>query len=230
MKIGAIVQARMDSTRFPGKVLYEISGKPLLEYLAERLSHCRDLDGITVATSVEKSDDPIAEYCRRNNISCYRGPLLDVAARFRQALESLRLDAFVRVNADSPLLDQRLISQGIEIVRKGGYDLVTNVHPRTFPKGESVEILKSDTFCRVCPLIGDAVSREHITRYFYDNENDFKIFNFRSKEPSGGINLSVDTPEDMKFIDGIISRMTRPHWEYALEDILDMAGGLAWKS
>ena len=100
MKIGTIVQARMSSQRFPNKVLYEVAGKPLLQYLLERLEHCNCLDAIVVATSVDDSDTPIAEYCQQHSMACYRGPLANVAGRFNQVLDIYQFDGFVRVNGD----------------------------------------------------------------------------------------------------------------------------------
>jgi spore coat polysaccharide biosynthesis protein SpsF (cytidylyltransferase family) len=226
MKIGAIVQVRMDSKRFPGKILFKVRGKPLLQYLIERLNCCRNLDNIIIATSKEDSDTPLSEYCKHNSIFFYRGSLSDVAGRFKQVLDEYKFDAFVRVNGDSPLIDQRLIEKGLNIFLDSKYDLVTNILKRTYPKGQSVEILRADTFRNAYKKMKNIEDLEHVTKYFYKNQNNFEIFNFESGKELGKIQLSVDTPEDMDMFSKIIDKMDKPHWEYTLENILRIYSNL----
>ncbi len=222
MKIGAIVQARMSSERFPGKVLYKVGGKPLLQYLLERLERSTCLDMIVVATSIENSDTPIADYCQRNNIVCYRGSLSDVASRFNEISDTYKFDAFVRVNGDSPLLDQRLIEKGVKIYLGGEYDLVTNCMPRLYPKGQSIEVLRAETYQQAYALFSEDDDWEHVTHYYYKHPEDFRIHNFSYTENINHIRLCVDTPEDMDKITAVISRMERQHWEYHLADLLSI--------
>jgi len=212
----------MSSQRFPGKVLHKISGKPMLQYLLERLRLCRSTNDIIVATSTEESDDAIEIFCKRYGVKCYRGSLSDVAGRFKAVLDSYPCDAFVRVNGDSPLLDQRLIDKGIDIFLNEHFDMVTNALVRTHPKGQSVEILRSDIFCDAYGKMRESEDLEHVTKYFYKNQNNFKIFNFESGKNLGGIQLSVDTPDDMAGLEKIVNKMDRPHWEYTFENILDI--------
>ena len=226
MKIGAFIQARMGSKRLPGKTLHKVLGKPLLQYLVERLSKAEGLDGMVVATSDAEADSQIAAFCAKTGIPFFRGSLSDVAGRMTVALGAHPFDAFVRVNGDSPLLDQRLVDHGVRLFRQGTLDLVTNVHPRTYPKGESVEILKSSTFCDAYAEMTAKEDLEHVTSYFYRNENRFCICNFELKEPCPDVQLSVDTPEDMALFSAIVSRMIRPHWEYTIEEILDIRRSL----
>ena len=226
MRIGALIQARMGSARLPGKTLQPVLGKPLLQYLLERLGNAEGLDGIAVVTSDTEEDTEIAMFCRTANVPVFRGSLSDVAGRMAGALDAHPFDAFVRVNADSPLLDQRLIDHGIRLFRQGKFDLVTNVHPRTYPKGESVEILKSSTFCAAYGEMTEEDDLEHVTRYFYRNESRFRICNFASREQWGEIQLSVDAPKDLAFFSAVVSRMSRPHWEYTVEEILDIRRSL----
>ena len=222
MNIGAIVQARMNSKRFPGKVLYNISGKPLLQYLIERLKCCKGLDEIIVATSNEKTDRPIAQFCKEQKIDCYCGSLDNVAGRFSGLLKDFRINAFIRICGDSPLIDQNIINTGIDIFTEATYDIVTNTLVRTYPSGQSVEILRSDTFCSTYPLMKADDDLEHVTKYFYKHKDDFKIFNMVSDENFREVKLSVDTEEDMVIMENIISRMVKPHFEYGLKDICDI--------
>ena len=218
----AIIQARMSSQRLPHKVLHKISNKPMLQYLLERIDHCDRLDGLVVATSTDTSDDVIEEYCAKNGIECHRGALNDVAGRFNQVLNIYRYYGFVRVNGDSPLLDQRLIDKGISLFLREDFDVVTNVFPRSYPKGQSVEVLKTSTFQKAYQSMREADDLEHVTQFFYKHEDNFRIHNFSLTANLNNIQLSVDTKEDLDLFNGIISSFTRPHWEYTLEDILNI--------
>lgn len=222
IKIGTIIQVRMSSKRFPGKVLHEIAGKPLLKYLLERLEHGERLDEIVVATSVDDSDNPLAEFCRREGVPCYRGGLADVAGRFRNLLDEHQFDVFVRVNGDSPLLDQRLIAEGVGLFQNGDYDLVTNVFPRSYPKGQSVEVIRAATFCNAYKMMREKEDQEHITRHFYTYPQEYRIHNFVLSENLNDIQLSVDTMEDMEIFSAIVSQMSRPHWEYTLDEMIQI--------
>lgn len=220
MKTGVILQVRMSSQRFPGKVLHKVYGKPILQYLLERLERCRGLDTIVVATSTDKTDLPIVGFCKGYGVTCYRGPLLNVAKRFKEVLDRYKFDVFVRVNGDSPLLDHHLIEKGVYIFLNGDYELVTNVSRRTYPIGQSVEIMRADTFCTAYELMQGDDELEHVTRFFYKNMDKYKIFNFESGNDYSGIKLSIDTREDLNTFKGIVSKMKKPQWEYKLEDIL----------
>jgi spore coat polysaccharide biosynthesis protein SpsF (cytidylyltransferase family) len=222
MTIGAIIQARMNSQRFPGKVLYKINNKCLLQYVIESVSHCKKINQIVVATSLDEGDKPVEEFCRTLGVSCFRGPLQNVAERFNQVITWAGLEAFVRVNGDSPLLDHRLIDKGVSIYLSGEYDIVTNVFKRTFPKGQSVEVVSSKSFKAVCKQMEDEEDKEHVTRYFYRYNKKYKMFNFESGKEWGDIQLSVDSSEDMDRFKNIVVHMKKSHWEYTVEDIVSM--------
>jgi spore coat polysaccharide biosynthesis protein SpsF len=212
----------MSSQRLPNKVLHKVAGKPMLQYLLERLMHCNCLDAIVVATSVDDSDTPIAEHCRQHGIAYHRGPLANVAGRFNEVLDIYKFDCFVRVNGDSPLLDQRLIEKGVNIYLGGNFDVVTNTLPRTYPAGQSVEVLHAITYQNAYNRMREQEDLEHVTRYYYRHSEDFCIHNFSYIESINNIRLCVDTHEDMERFAGIISCMDRPHWEYQLEDLLEI--------
>jgi len=226
MKIMAIIQARMSSDRFPGKTLHQVNGKPMLQYLLERVKRCHNLDGLVVATSVEESDSPVEMFCKDYGVMCFRGSLNDVAGRFIDVLANYPCDAFVRVNGDSPLMDPQLIDLGVNLFRQGDFDIVTNIYPRSFPKGQSVEVLRFSSFCRDYEKMVNDDEHEHITRYFYNHPDLIRIHNFSSGTDSGGIQLSVDTLSDMVNFERIINNMDRPHWEYSWFDILSIMNSL----
>jgi len=220
LKIGAIIQARMTSNRLIGKVLRNLCGKPMLQYLLESTVHCEGIENLIVATSTESTDDPIYQFCKTYGVSCKRGSLEDVAGRFAEIIQDLNLDTFVRISGDSPLLDYRLISRAVENFKKGNYDISTNVLKRTFPKGQSVEVIRALTFLNAYPLMSSVYEREHVTAYFYARRNDFSIYNFESGNDYGRIQLSVDSQEDMHQIAQLVARMKKPHWEYTFEDLV----------
>lgn len=222
LRVGVIVQARMSSSRFPGKVLHEVSGKPLLGYLLESLKHCTTVEMVVVATSDHPSDDSIFEYCRDVGCAFFRGPLEDVAARMCLAATQHELGAFVRVCGDSPLLDYRLVDEGVRLFRENECDLVSNVSPRTYPKGQSVEVINVNSLCEVVNGPISSEEREHVTRHFYSNPNVFKVVNFESSGQYGGESVVVDTKSDMESFEKIVARMNRPHWEYDWKSVLEL--------
>ena len=222
MPVGVVIQARMSSTRYPGKVLYGISGKPMLGYLLESLCYCKSKGHVVVATSNTKSDDPIEKFCSNMKVDCYRGSLDNVAQRFVEVIKAYKFSTFVRVSGDSPLLDYRLVDKALGIFQSGHFDLVTNTLKRTFPKGQSVEILDSATFVKAYNKMLAPDEQEHVTRYFYTHNNEFTIHNFESGKAYGDIELSVNTPEDMRRIESIIHSMVKPHWEYNFEELLEL--------
>ncbi|MCP4569147.1 MAG: hypothetical protein GY841_16355 [FCB group bacterium] len=199
MKINIIIQARMSSTRFPGKMLYEIQGKPLLQYLIESMQKCKTTDGLIVATSHLPSDDPIEEFCISVGAQCFRGRLNNVAERFNRCIDAYPCNAFVRVCGDSPLLDWRIVDRLVQIYRGKNpegkeFDLVTNVGCPTTPAGQHAEVVNSDTFDRELVWWMSDEQREHVTKVFYDNEEFYDIFRVITKP----LRMVVDTEKDMK--------------------------------
>jgi spore coat polysaccharide biosynthesis protein SpsF len=219
MRIGAIVQARMTSQRLPGKSLRPLCGKALLQYVLERLAQLESVETV-VATSTDSSDNPIADFCTGFGALCFRGSLEDVAGRFLQTARAHNFAAFARISGDSPLLDQRLVARAIDVFTGSNADLATNVFPRTYPAGMSVEIVRTATFERLVPELTEPSDREHVTAYFYTHTDRFRIANFTRDIPRRDVHLAVDTEEHFQCVARIIGSMTRPHWEYSLEDVL----------
>jgi spore coat polysaccharide biosynthesis protein SpsF len=227
LRIWAIVQARMSSRRLPGKVLAPLDGQPMLGCLIDRLSHARGLEGICVATSNTPSDDPIAAFCDAHAICCHRGELDDVAARLLAVAKELDADGFVRVNGDSPLLDLDLVTQAAEWFRRDVPDLVSNVLVRTFPKGQSVEVVNRSTMETALAHFGGAEEREHVTLHFYRNAERFRIVSFEHAGNVSHLQLSVDTAEDLLRVRDLYARFKRPHWSYGVDEIIEMLGDQA---
>ena len=214
VRVAAVVQARMNSRRFPGKVLHKVRGRPLLGCLLDRLRVSREIDNIIVATSVDATDTPIAAYCSERGVDCFRGSLDDVAGRFRGVSDVYDLDAFVRVCGDSPLLDPAVVDRGVSSFREAEVDVVTNCFPRTFPGGQSVEVVRAATFRHACTRMTDSTHFEHVTTFLYEHPDEYRIHNFTN--PAGNqsdLDLSVNTPGEM----AIFERLHEPG-----EDALDL--------
>lgn len=199
MQITAIIQARMTSQRYPGKMLAPFQGKPLLSHVVERIRACNVKMPIVLATSEDIADDPLALYGNQLGVSVERGPRDDVMGRFVRVLGKHACEAFFRVCGDSPLLIPDLFEKAVDLYIGGSYDLVTNVFPRTFPAGMSVELLGTKTFLGMEKDVVEREDREHLTRYYYRNPEKFKIHNIKcdnSFDP--GLRLTVDEIQDLK--------------------------------
>jgi spore coat polysaccharide biosynthesis protein SpsF len=212
-------------------VLMALAGRPALGYLLERLEHASTLAAVVVATSREPADDAVASYCASGGVDCHRGDEDDVAARLLDAAERFEFDAFVRVNGDSPLLDQALVDRGVRLFAAGGCDLVTNVRPRSFPRGQSVEVISAHALRAALPRLSAPGDREHVTAGLYRDPGLLAIENFDAGGygvgPDGGdVRLVLDTPGDAVAIERILEAMERPHWDYGWREVLELAHAL----
>jgi spore coat polysaccharide biosynthesis protein SpsF len=221
MKIVSVIQARISSRRLPGKVLQIVRGKPMLAYLVERLRRCRQLDGIVLATSNEESDDPVVAFAEALDLPCYRGPLDDVAARLLGAAESANAQALVRISGDSPLIDSALVDRLVLVFREFDRpDLVTNVAKRTFPKGQSVEVISMDALRSRIFNGMTATEKEHVTENFYKHAYGARIVNVEHTEPLGDMQLSVDSVEDMLCFEALLDILGAPYWRHGLTEVV----------
>lgn len=227
MRIGALIQARMSSTRLRGKVLSELGDRPALDYVLERLSKADGLDLTAVITSTRPDDDPIEKFCADRGARCYRGPLEDVLGRFLGAADHFELDAVERVNGDSPFLDQALVSKGVETFRGGSFDVVTNVFPRSFPVGQSVEIISNQALEEMHSSTDDPADREHVTPFIYRNRERFRIRNFAADADFSGESLALDGPTDAAELTAVVERMDRPVTSYSWREVLALRASTA---
>jgi spore coat polysaccharide biosynthesis protein SpsF len=197
--IRVFIQARMSSARFPGKVLAPLDGQPIIKRVVSRVAEIIPPEQITVATSVEPSDDPLASYLRETGISVYRGALDNVFERFQLCLRDYPCDWFFRVCADSPLLDSGLLKTMLGYANDHRTDLITNVQVRTFPKGCSLEMINAARFARIDPnQLQSADEREHVTKVFYNHPDDFQIINIESGNPElAKVSWAVDSLDDL---------------------------------
>jgi len=220
MNIATIIQARMSSSRLPNKVLKSINGKPVIEYLIENIQYQNSQIPIIVATSKKETDRKIVNYCINHGIQYYEGDLLNVASRFYEIIKIYKLDYFVRVCADSPLLDGCIIKQLVNNI-KDGTDIITNVMPRTFPKGQSVEVVRCKTFNSNFHKFKSDEDFEHVTRYFYNNIKSFNIMNIKNNKDLSSVNMSIDTKQDFNRISRVIKKLESYHPKYSFNDLIN---------
>ena len=165
------------------------------------------MDRITVATSTEQADDPLACYVKELGVSLYRGPIDNVFRRFQLCLEQFPCDWFFRVCADSPLLDSGLLTTALTYTGRSDLDLVTNVQPRTFPMGHSVELLNSATYAHLDSDHLSPEQQEHLTKVYYESPERFRVLNLDSGDPSQkDINFCVDTIEDLRRLEDLLEK------------------------
>jgi spore coat polysaccharide biosynthesis protein SpsF len=220
--VAAIVQARMTSTRLPGKVLADIGGQPSLRLQMDRLRRATELDAIVVATSEDPSDDPIAELCRDMGVAVVRGPLLDVLERYRLAGEALGADGIVRLTADCPFIDPAVVDFVVARWRAGGEDFVGNcVEPRTYPVGMDTEIVTWAVLRAAAAEATDPVDREHVTPFVRSRPQRFPAARVDLEPAYGNVRLTLDTPEDLALLRDVASRVPA---DAGLADILRALG------
>ena len=197
--VRVFIQARMNSQRFPGKVLAPFKGRPLIAQVIGRITQAVPAASVVLATSEEPADDPLAAFMRELGIAVFRGPLENVFQRFQLCLEEYPCAWFFRICADSPLLHGELVQILLAHSHRSDLDLVTNVYPRTFPKGQSVEMLRSETFAAIPADLLAEEEQEHITKYYYNHPDRFRILNLESGVPRlGQASHVVDTLDDLR--------------------------------
>jgi spore coat polysaccharide biosynthesis protein SpsF (cytidylyltransferase family) len=207
-RVACVMQARMTSSRLPGKVLEDIAGRPAIQLQLERLAQARELDEIAVATSVESSDDPVVELTERLGVRVFRGPLADVLERYRLAGAALEADAIVRVTGDCPLIDPAGVDEVVARWRATRADYVANVYaPRTYPTGMDTEVVSWPALHAAAMETDDAYDREHVTPYVRDRPDRFAAERVERDPSLGHLRLTLDTPEDLELLRAVAARV-----------------------
>ena len=200
MSVNAIIQARCGSTRFPNKVFALIDGKPLLWHVVNRLKYATKIDDIIVATTVSEKDDKIEEWCRENNVHCFRGSEENVLNRYYSASEAFPSDYVVRITADDPFKEPKVIDAVITKLIEEGYDHVTNNLPPSFPEGLDCEAFKKSALDRSEKEAETAFEREHVTQYIYHHPEIFRIGNVSHDEDLSYLRWTIDKDVDFEMV------------------------------
>lgn len=226
--VTGLVQARSTSSRFPGKMLKAFGSTTVLGSVLSRVKESLSVDDIVVLTSTEESDDALCDVARSLGVGVYRGSMENVASRFYEYLTSESTEAFVRISGDSPLIDPELIDQGVELFHQSEADLATNVLSRTFPMGQSVEVVRSESFKRSFPLFGEK-HVEHVTTFFYENPERFKIASFESEDDCSDVRLSIDFQHDYEVLSNLLQEDSgKLRWKQLARDWRrEVSGGKA---
>lgn len=221
-RICATIEARMTSSRLPGKVLADCVGKPILELMVERLKRVPSLDGIVIATTINREDDPVADLAARLGVACFRGSEHDVLDRVLKAAQASGIDIIVETTGDCPCIDPDVIESCIAAYRTAGVDYVSNVIERTYPVGMDTQVFATDLLSDVANRTDDATDREHVSRYIYHHPERYSLKNVVAPPSltAPDIHVTLDTPEDLRLIRAIFEALypTRP--DFSLADIL----------
>lgn len=216
----AIVQARSSSSRFPGKVLQDLHGAPMILRQLERVARCTRLDAVVVATSVEGSDDELAATLVAQGVQVRRGPLADVFGRFGGVIDEFEPSSVVRLTADCPLTDPAVIDDVVGLHTVSGSDYTSNVIERTFPHGLDAECFTVDAFRRLQAGPLDGPEREHVTLGFYRRPNDFSLASLTQAPDHSDERWTVDYPADLDFVRSVYAALYDSDPNFSQSDVL----------
>ncbi len=215
----ALVLARMDSVRFPGKALSHLGEKPIIQWCISALTD-QDQFEVILATSDRPVDDPLAEWARLRGINVFRGSSDHVAQRIIDCGNAYNLKYFARINGDSPFVIPEMIKMGFSLCQNKGLDFVTNLIPRAFPYGISVEVLNFHTFREIFQDMSLAAHPEHITNYFYKNLQLFKYYCIPYEHGNDhDIRLTIDLPDDLERMEKLLANIPGAP-PYSLSEII----------
>lgn len=222
---GVVLLCRYNSTRLPGKILIEINGKAILQHIIDRIAEVISSSRIVVACSSKLHDDKIHEYCEKNKINCFRGSLENVAERFYKASLANGWSYAVRINGDNLFLDKDLLKEMMLYCEEKELDFYSNVKDRTYPKGQSIEIVRTSFFGKHSEdIFKSPFHSEHVMTYFYHLKNHEKIeFRKNIEVPeAAGMQLAIDDAKDLKKAKYIFSRVKNQKKKLSLRDLVTL--------
>jgi spore coat polysaccharide biosynthesis protein SpsF len=216
----AILQARMTSTRLPGKVMRPLLGEPMIGRQIERIARARRIVRLVVATSNEASDHALAVYCARIGVAVHRGTLVDSLTRYVGALAAFGpVDHVVRLTADCPLTDWTVIDDCIALHVQGGFEFTSNAMQRSFPKGLDVEVMTASVLDRLSALSASDFEREHVTQYAYDHPETFRCGHLLQAADESERRWTVDTPADFAMVEAVYGALYPANPAFTSDDI-----------
>jgi glutamate-1-semialdehyde 2,1-aminomutase len=221
MKTVAIVQARFGSTRFPGKVLRPLAGRPLIELLLARLSRAKQVDEIVLATSSETQDDPLAAHAQKLGFAVFRGSEADVLDRYHGAAQWCHADVVVRITGDCPLVDPALVDSVVSAFKSSNVDYASNADPPTYPDGLDVEVFTTQALQSTWQRARRPMEREHVTVYMRES-GQFRVLAVRNDVDLSGARLTVDEPPDLEVVAAVLERFS-PRLDFTWQEVMQLA-------
>jgi len=203
MRVVGIIQARMGSTRLPGKVLKDLGGETVLARVVNRVRRAALVDEVVVATSILPADDAIAVECEALKVACFRGDELDVLDRYYRAAQEFAADVIVRITSDCPLIDPELIDATIRSRLDQKADYASNALARSYPRGLDVEAFTAEALARAWSAAKEEYQRIHVTPYLYGHPESFKVISTAGEIDHSQYRWTLDTPEDLELIRAI---------------------------
>ena len=223
MSVHAIIQARCGSTRFPAKVFADIDGNPLIWHVVDRLRHAKRIDKIIIATTVSSIDDRIEEWCKENNVDCFRGSEENVLNRYYSASEAFPSDYIVRITADDPFKEPAVIDAVITKLIEEDYDHVTNNLPPSFPEGLDCEAFKKEALNYSEKSAETDFEREHVTQYIYHHPEKFRIGNVACDRQLSNLRWTIDKEADLEMVRAVYAhRNSEKKGILLMDEILDI--------
>jgi spore coat polysaccharide biosynthesis protein SpsF len=222
-RIIASIEARMGSSRLPGKVLADVCGLPSLSRLVRRLRRCQSLDGIVLATSVARADDALEQWAKSESLPIWRGSEDDVLKRVVEAQSSQGSDIVVEVTGDCTLVDPEVVDLGVVSFRENDCDIVTNARKPSYPLGADVQVYRLTDLAGVERTIDDPAVREHVSLYFYEHPERYRVIHMLapSRWRAPELRLQLDYPEDLQFIREVYARLEPTYGDaFGLEEIM----------
>ncbi|OGU62885.1 MAG: hypothetical protein A2V66_14815 [Ignavibacteria bacterium RBG_13_36_8] len=223
-KICATVEARMGSTRLPGKVLFMMEGKPVLQHIIERLKRSKYIDDIIVATTVNERDLPIVQLCEKLGCKYYQGSEDDVLLRVLEAAKSVNADMIVEITGDCPVIDWRHADYLIELFFSGKYDYVSNTIEKSFPDGFDIQVFPVSVLQEVNNLTQNPVDHEHVSIYIYTHPEKYRLGNWKAdgimRHPD--YEITLDTIEDYELIKEIYHTLYSKNQDFSGEDVIEL--------
>jgi|HubBroStandDraft_6_1064221.scaffolds.fasta_scaffold00065_26 spore coat polysaccharide biosynthesis protein SpsF len=228
-KVVAIVQARMGSTRLPGKVLADIQGHPMLWYVIRRTRAVETVDEVVVATTTEPADNAIVAFCREHEVSSFRGSETDVLDRYYHAARQHDAQIVVRITSDCPLIDPEVIDKTVRAFLDEQPDYASNCVLRTYPRGLDTEVMSFRALELAWGEACQPYQRAHVTPYLYRNPGQFRILSVTGDEDYSACRWTVDTPEDLEFVRAVYARFEGKGFAWGdVVKLMEREPELAW--
>lgn len=221
MRIVGIIQARMGSTRLPGKIMKMVNGKSLLDYELERIKRSKLLDEIVLATTIQEKDDYIVNYCNERNIKVVRGSEDNVLERYYYAAKEVKADVVVRMTSDCPLIDPGIIDDLVAFYLENNFDYVSNTQNRTYPRGMDTEVFSFSVLEQAYLNAEKEYEKEHVTPYIYFNPGIFSIGQVTNDQDLSKYRLTVDTNEDFELISILLNDLYNEDKMFGLAKIIE---------